>query len=294
MPPGRLKFNHAQGVLAKVIWVDTLGHPYTGLYKGNSECLIRMSEGNFNVPEMPGLTPTFGLKCPRTKIKSANLVANTSFEPNNAQKTPAGTSPFDFFARNFSASIPLFSDPLDQITVQRKFAEWKPEVGATGKAEFSKYTKDGVAVSAYKFPFNLSFRPPAAMKGLVVHTQANPWFTQMKSRAFPIGKVLFEVFAITEPQVTTIPNPFPNAKAVKIGEIRLNSAIITSSFGDKRLFFQHERMNLDWESEPAWKDYTALVDFDNEALKPWNGTPIPDFFPGNPVNQKAAVRGQLS
>ena len=84
MPAGRLKFNHAQGVLAKVLWIDTLGHPYTGLYKGTSECIIRMSEGNFNVPEMPGLTPTFGLKCPRTKIKSANLVANTSFEPNNA------------------------------------------------------------------------------------------------------------------------------------------------------------------------------------------------------------------
>ena len=52
-------------------------------------------------------------------------------------------------------------------------------------------------------------------------------------------------------------------------------------------------MNLDWESEPAWKDYTALVDFDNEALKPWKGTPIPDFFPGDPTTQKAAVRGQL-
>ena len=134
---------------------------------------------------------------------------------------------------------------MDQITVQRKFAEWKPEVGATGKAEFSKYTKDGVAVSAFKFPFNLSFRPPAAMKGLVVHTAVNPWYTQMKALKLPIGRVLFDVFAITEPQVTTISNPFPNAKAVKIGEIRLNSEIITSPFGDQRLFFQHERMNLD-------------------------------------------------
>ena len=84
------------------------------------------------------------------------------------------------------------------------------------------------------------------MKGLVVHTPANPWYTQMKALNFPIGTVLFDVFAITEPQVTTIPNPFPNAKAVKIGEIRLNSEIITSPFGDQRLFFQHERMNLDW------------------------------------------------
>jgi len=98
------------------------------------------------------------------------------------------------------------------------------------------------------------------MRGLVVHTAANPWYTQMKARKFPIGTVLFDVFAITQPQVTTIPNPFPNAKAVKIGEIRLNSEIITSSFGDKRLFFQHEDMSLDYTSQPAWKPYTAEID----------------------------------
>jgi len=83
MPAGRVKYNHSQGVLAKVLWVDTLGHPYTGLYKGTSEGIIRMSEGNFNVPEAPGLTPTFAMKFLRTKMRSVNMLANTSFEPNN-------------------------------------------------------------------------------------------------------------------------------------------------------------------------------------------------------------------
>jgi len=54
-------------------------------------------------------------------------------------------------------------------------------------------------------------------------------------------------------------------------------------------------MGLDWSSMPAWKPYTAFVDYGaNPALKPWGSTPVPDFFPDNPVNQKAAVRGQLS
>jgi len=71
---------------------------------------MRMSEGNFNVPEMPGLTPTFALKFPRTKIRSVNWTAG-GFEPNDATKTPAGTSPFDFFAKNFCTSCSFFSDP---------------------------------------------------------------------------------------------------------------------------------------------------------------------------------------
>jgi len=114
MPKDRHKYNHARGVLAKVLWVDTLGHPYTGFYKGNSEGIIRMSEGNFvDLPEAPGMTPTFAMKFLRTKMKSVNLLANTSFEPNNPINTPAGTSAFDFFAKPFSSSIPLFKGNLD-------------------------------------------------------------------------------------------------------------------------------------------------------------------------------------
>ena len=174
MPAGRDKFNHQQGVLAKVLWVDIGGHSYTGLYKGKSEGLLRMSEGNFNVAEAPGMTSTFAIKFPRTKIRSVNWVAG-GFEPNDALKTPAGTSPFDPFARNFCTSCNFFTGKNTQ-TIQRKFAEFSPMIGAVGKAEFSRFTKDGLPIQAFKFPFNISFRPPAAIKGQIVHTLENPWY----------------------------------------------------------------------------------------------------------------------
>ena len=175
MPNKRHKYNHARGVLAKVLWVDTLGHPYTGFYKGNSEGIIRMSEGNFvDLPEAPGMTPTFGIKFPRTRMRSVNWVAG-GFEPNDVSKTPAGTSPFDPFARNFCTSCSFYTGKNAQ-TIQRKFAEFTPFIGAVGKSAFSRFTKDGWFLRDFKFPFNISFRPPATIKGQIVHTLENPWY----------------------------------------------------------------------------------------------------------------------
>ena len=99
MPEGRVKFVHSQGVVAKVIWEDLGNHPYTGLYQGNSEGLIRLSEGNELVPESTGLTPTLAIKFPRDGMHSVNHVANSGFEP---------TKSFNFFLKNFGTNIALF------------------------------------------------------------------------------------------------------------------------------------------------------------------------------------------
>jgi hypothetical protein len=111
LPNGRVKINHAQGVVARVAWEDLGNHDYSGLYNGGSSLgLIRMSEGNFLLPEgeMPGLTPTLALKFLRDGERSANLLANTSFEPSNS---------FNFFANDFHTMIDLFHDECHQETI---------------------------------------------------------------------------------------------------------------------------------------------------------------------------------
>ena len=102
LPNGRKKFNHAQGVVGQITWEEVVGHPYTGLYKGKTNGLIRLSEGNFApLPETNGLTPTIALKFPRTGKPSVNHLANTSFEPSTS---------FNFFKNDFKVRIPLFTD----------------------------------------------------------------------------------------------------------------------------------------------------------------------------------------
>lgn len=88
--------------MGKVAWEDLGGHTYTGIYDGGSDLgLLRLSEGNFLLPEAPGLTPTMAIKFLRDGISSVNFLANTNFEPSTS---------WNFFANHFHTRIPFFSD----------------------------------------------------------------------------------------------------------------------------------------------------------------------------------------
>jgi len=151
LPPGRPKINHAQGVVGKVTWEDLGNHPYTGLYAGGSNLgLIRLSEGNFILPEATGLTPTLALKFLYDGIESLNVVANTSFEP---------SSSWNFFAHDFRTHIEQFSDPISQETIQKKFAEFSPTFQSVGKADLARRSAKASEVVNPVFPFDLYFVP---------------------------------------------------------------------------------------------------------------------------------------
>ena len=92
LPYNRIKVNHKQGVVGLIEWEDFGGHNYTGLYEGNSNGLVRLSEANFLLPEADGLTPSAAFKIFRDGIQSVNHVANTSWGP---------SSSYDFMARDF-------------------------------------------------------------------------------------------------------------------------------------------------------------------------------------------------
>ena len=105
IPLGINKTLHAQGLVGLVTWEEVVGHPYTGLYKGKTNGLLRFSEANFApLPETNGLTPALALKFPRTKIASVNHVANTSFEPSTS---------WNFFKNDFKVRIPLFTGKVE-------------------------------------------------------------------------------------------------------------------------------------------------------------------------------------
>lgn len=100
LPRNRPKINHAQGTLALVEWQKVADHPYTGFYgMDTAQALLRLSEGNFDLPEAPGLTPSMALKFTRNGMPSTNILANVSFEPTNS---------FDFFAAPFRTNIETF------------------------------------------------------------------------------------------------------------------------------------------------------------------------------------------
>ena len=158
LPQNRPKINHSQGTVARVSWEDLGGHPYTGLYQGSEMGLIRLSEGNFILPEAPGLTPTLAIKFLRDGMESVNHLANTNFEP---------SSSWNFFAQDFLSHIPLFTDECAQDSIEAKFAETTRRVGSVGLAEFARFNTDGsrIADDDMEFPFEITFVPNQALAG---------------------------------------------------------------------------------------------------------------------------------
>lgn len=57
-----------------------------------------------------------------------------------------------------------------------------------------------------------------------------------------IGTVLYDVYVLAS----------PDDSEVKIGSLRTTSPFVTSNWGDEKLFFQHNLMDLDLDVHPEW------------------------------------------
>lgn len=228
-----------------VEWEDVGGHDYTGLFEGGSEMgLIRMSEANFGLlDEAPGLTPSIAIKFTRDGMQSVNHLANVSFGPTNS---------FNFFANDFKSKIPLFEHEMDQQTVQRKFTEISSifnydTLGQVGTSEFAKYKTDGTAIAPHKMPWHTWFVPNPDIRAMWPETREYddtgreiPFYEQLTQ--IPEGMTLFEVWGRDVPADPGAERIWPVSNVQHIGNIISKSPIVTSFFGDTRLFFEHEFM----------------------------------------------------
>ena len=88
--------------------------------------------------------------------------------------------------------------------------------------------------------------------------------SQLLNEHFRNGTVLYDIYAVDTPWVER-PHGAPSVK--KIGEIRLKTGFVKSTFGDTRLFFQHKFFNrelaavADPKERAVWKTYAENVDF---------------------------------
>ena len=126
-------------MLAKVEWEDLdNGHPFGGMFLGGPG-IMRLSEGNFLVPEADGLTPTMALKFPRDGMQSVN---------NFAQPSWSASGSWNFFEDNdYKISLGEFPDGCEEATIEQKFREVSFFMSSLGQAEFSRVRTDGTVES---------------------------------------------------------------------------------------------------------------------------------------------------
>ncbi len=236
LPSMRSKTIHSVGGgVAQFEWNDLGGHPYTGVFSGDSKTnILRLSiareidKGNYKVGG--------GFKFLRNGVKSCNFVAMWSLSGQNSA---------DFFANEWTNHVQLGASQSTMATAQKllleKFKTASAHPQYLGLSDCATYGSNGSKVASPVFPFQLFLVPAAAVKG-----KQNPagksWGPDpFQLKQFPAGTPLWDIYAIAN----------PNAPRVKIAELISSSGFTDSKFGDKELFIQHQRMEDDLKMRPC-------------------------------------------
>lgn len=237
MPDNRVKMTHPRGVTMKVAFRPTANSPYTGIFRGAKHGILRVSEVVRTDKEITITSPGFGIKFLRDGMDSANTVAMFSFD---------GQPSYNYFENRWSTHL---NEPLNECareTIGKKLAEVTDHIGAMSVMNWGEYTESGVKEQRPVWPFILDFEPIDAY-GWTDAWQAD--FTDQLSSITP-GTVLWKVFAFSDPK-----HKLSGSRGDLIGRVVLTSEITTSLWGDKSLFFKHQRIDDDLEVHTWWKDY---------------------------------------
>jgi len=227
------KLIHSVGDVAQCELVSEPGNPYPGVFQGVSNALVRIStakEADSKKDPTGNFTPGLGLKLLRDGVPSANIVAMLGVDGQDSW------NPFKYDWSNHIASPKATALKL----LAKKFSEATPYVGRLGLKSWASIDQTGKKTddSNLKIPFKLIFSPNAESKNLFPDTYSDLLTNQLKT--IKAGTILFDILAVAEPKSTP----------VKIGSLITKSNFVTSKFGDKDLFFQHNYMEDDLQLHP--------------------------------------------
>ena len=238
----RKKLIHTVGVIAQGQLVVDPSNPYSGLFEGASNVLIRLSSAkspDYTKTTADGandnFTPGMSLKFLRDGIPSVNLMA--MFGVN-------GFPSWNFFFRDFSNHIPGASG-LALKALSCKFSQATKYIQTLGLKDLAAYTEKGEdRRNELNFPFKLLFRPTDQVKNRFPDDFVEKFTEQLKT--IPAGTNLYDVYAVRN----------PNEAEVKIGTLKTTSEFVSSHWGDEKLFFQHTLMDDDLQIHPEWTAQT--------------------------------------
>ena len=235
MPPGRTKFIHSVGVVGKVEWKDAGGHPYTGVFKGAKYGIARLSHAQYADNSSRTLpAPGMGLKFLRSGHDSANLLAMYSV---------AGQESWNFFENDLMNHIPALN--VGSWLLGFKFRTATPNIRQVGISDWSKMGEDGEMEKDPIFPYRLRFHPT----GDISFSDSFHGPVTDDLVTIPKGTKLYEIYALDKPMEI-------GGTEKMIGELFLTSNLITSKWGDTRLFFRHQDMAEDLRHHPEWSKNT--------------------------------------
>jgi len=232
-PLGYEKPIHPYGAMATVAFDAVPNQPFTGVFKGNECGLLRLSVTGD--PADRGFAPGLAWKVFVDGKHSRNV---------SALYTLSGQGDnHNFFANELSQYVSTEANETLGTTALFSLVSTKPTRLMTDK--MAKVTADGQVETSAKAPTQIYFVPRADVKNRF-SSSAHDFRDDLIT--LQAGTVLYDVYG-TDKDIRTSIFPYFNNKyakdrrnsAVKIGEIRLTSPMVTSSFGDGGVFFRHQR-----------------------------------------------------
>lgn len=227
------KWIHRRAVVAKATYKSVGGHAFTGLWSETAApVLVRMSL-TYD-PAKRGVAPGIAIKFLVDGQPSRDVSVLTGLDSQGQD--------YRFFKTSFSNVVPP-SEKLGARMIARIFNRVDKPSNRIGIGHLGDVTAAGAPVKPAVSPLQIFVRGPADFSKATPARDIREDFLRMTPRTTPI----LEVFArpggsrddyedVDEALMRTY-----EARSVKIGEIRLDSSFVASSFGDDQLFFRHER-----------------------------------------------------
>jgi len=129
-----------------------------------------------------------------------------------------------------------------------------------GLSKFASVTQDGVEEDPV-FPWKLRFEP-ATSYVTPIEDPSEFNFTEIM-KEIPSGETIYEIYAWDMPEEM-------GGSETHIGDLVIESQLVTSLWGDEHMFFRHHRMDEDLKYHPEWQQYslTLVAGMDSEIREP--------------------------
>jgi len=232
-PPGYEKPLHPYGAMAKVSFVPTANHSFTGLFKGNQCGLLRLSVTGD--PADRGFAPGLAWKAFVDGKPSENVSALYTL-------TGQGGN-YNYFANELSQYVQQEVNESLGTSLIFSLVTSKPTLLRVD--DMAEVNQDGSAVGTVKSPTQIYFVPTSEVRNRF-SSAAHDFRDDLTE--LPAGTTVYDVYA-TDREIRTSIFPWVTkryaeerrASAVKVGSLKTTSPFTTSHFGDTGIFFKHQR-----------------------------------------------------
>ena len=215
LPQGRVKIIHATGSVAKVSFIPAVNHPFTGIYQTGGIGLARLSLAT--PPADNTYIPGMAIKIFVSQHPSINLHVMNLLEGQQGN--------WNYFAKDFSNQIP-HPTSWTLSAIEKIFAWTRDPANNLPLWHLAAWTSDGRFNNIPVYPERLYFRPTALVKELIPEQSREDF--RLSFLQVPEGP-MYEVYGEYQ------------GIEYHVGTLILESTLLASNYGDKNLFFQHQR-----------------------------------------------------